>query len=159
VFRFGFALAPLCIATLSACHASSSNGAGDAPEAPKNGRFVIDAQNRKICELPLSSYCAEEPCEAFSKAAVTARALVSRTGIWGTVEIGTCGSFEVIERGAWYMHDSQIFDGEKLVGAEVSVDNLSQFCDGKSGHARYGTVPVCTFTPTEIILDGGGIPQ
>ena len=53
------------------------------------------------------------------------------------------------------MHELEYFDGEKLIGAEVSVDNLNQFCDGRSGLARYGNVPACTFTPTEIILDGG----
>jgi hypothetical protein len=108
-----------------------------------------------ICELPLSSYCADSPCEAFSKATVTARALASPRGIWGTVEIGTCGSFRFVHRGVWYMREIEFFDGEKLVGAEVSVDNLNQFCDGKTGQAHYGNVPACTFTTTEIILDGG----
>jgi hypothetical protein len=155
VFRSGLALAPLLIASVGACHSTSSSATGEAPEPPKNGHFVVDAQNRKICELPLSSYCADRPCESFSKAAVTARTLVSRREIWGTVEIGTCGSFNVIHRGAWYMHEIEFFDGEKLIAAEVSVDNLSQFCDGKTGQAHYGNVPACTFTPNEIILDGG----
>lgn len=56
------------------------------------------------------------------------------------------------------MHEQEYFDGEKMIGAEVSVDNLGQFCDGKSGYARYGNVPTCTPTPTEVILDGGTIP-
>lgn len=141
---------------IAACHSSSSSGAGDAPEPPKNGRFVVDAQNRKICEMPLSVYCADKLCQPYSTAAGTARALRPRAEIWSTAEIGTCGSLKAIHRGAWYMHELEYFDGEKLVGAEESVDNLSQFCDGKSGHARYGNVPTsCTFTPTEIILDGG----
>ncbi len=116
---------------------------------------MTDSQNRKVCELPLSVYCADKPCEAYSAAVVTARGLVSRTEMWSTAEIETCGTMKVVHRGAWYISELEYFDGEKLVGAEVSVDNLAQFCDGKSGHARYGNVPVCTFTPTEIILDGG----
>jgi hypothetical protein len=147
--------ASLLIVAIAACYSSSSNGTGETSEPPKNGRFVVDAQNRKICELPLSVYCADKTCEPYSAAAVTARALVSRTGIWATAELGTCGSFKVIHRGAWYMHEIEFFDGEKLVGAEVSVDNLNQFCDGRSGHARYGNAPACTFAATEIILDGG----
>ena len=115
---------------------------------------MTDAQNRKICALPLSVYCADKPCEPYSAAIVTARALVSRNEIWGTAEIGTCGSLELVHRGAWYMHEYEYYDGEKMVGAEVSVDNLGQFCDGKSGFARYGNVPTCKATPTEIILDG-----
>ncbi|MEO7109015.1 MAG: hypothetical protein ABI183_01145, partial [Polyangiaceae bacterium] len=63
MFRFALAFVPLFIAGASACHSSSSNGAGDAPEPPKNGRFVSDAKKGGVCELPLSVYCADKTCE------------------------------------------------------------------------------------------------
>jgi hypothetical protein len=156
VFRFELARAAFVIASVSACHSSSTTATGDAPEPPKNGRFVVDAENRKICELPLSVYCAEQTCQPFSDAAVGARALVSRTGIWSSVDIGACDAFTYVHRGAWYMSELEYYDASgKLIGADVGVDNLSQFCDGKSGHARYGKIPACTLVPHEIILDGG----
>lgn len=115
---------------------------------------MTDGQNHKVCELPISVYCTDNACDSHSYAAATARALVARTGSWQSVDLGTCGRLAFIHRAAWYMDQHEYFDGERLVGAEVSVDNLVQFCNGKSGHARYGEVPTCTATTTEIILDG-----
>lgn len=156
MFRFDLALAAFVVLAATACRSSSTSSTGDAPEPPKTGRFVIDAKHRKTCELPLSTYCSEQNCQSFLDAAVAARALVSRTGMWSTADIGTCDAFTYVRRAAWYMSEIEYYDASgKLIGAEVGVDNLGQFCDGKSGYARYGNVPACTLAAREIILDGG----
>jgi hypothetical protein len=106
--------------------------------------------------MPLSAYCAQNPCGSFSDATIAARALASRAEIWSGADIGVCGAFTYVHRGAWYMSELEYYDASgALVGAEVRVDNLGQFCDHKSGAANYGKIPACTLRASEIILDGG----
>ena len=127
-----------------------------ASDAPASGRLVVDAKGLKSCELPMSAYCKNNSCVAFADAVIAAHALSSGSSPWSNADVGTCGSARYVHRAAWYMSQIEYFDAAgKLIGAQESVDNLSQFCAGKTGSARYGKTPTCAMAATEIVLDGG----
>ena len=107
-----------------------------------------------VCELPLSGAC--ETAGGCPSYPVAVSGLRGGQSTWSHIETGTCDRGHYTRRSAWYMTRVDYFDPSgKMLGASESVDNVSQFCDGRSGRALYGTLPKCTPTPTEVIWDGG----
>jgi hypothetical protein len=95
-------------------------------------------------------------CPTYADALAELRELRKNPREWGHAETGPCNGGHYVWKHVWYMSVHEYFDANgTMVGASTSVDNLGQFCDGKSGFARYGVVPECARAPSEIVLDGG----
>ena len=105
-----------------------------------------------VCRMPLEGACSEGSCPSYDALAMAVRAKAGRAGKWTQGEIGTCGTGSYIWRGGSAVSRTDYFDSAKrFVGEERSVDDLTLFCDGTTGDARYGEVPECAKVPTEVI--------
>jgi hypothetical protein len=151
---FAVRLVTTCVvfALAAGCKPRENAAPGKVAAPDTNGRLV-----GTTCELPLGVLC-DTPgtCFAYPQALADVRSLKTNPKEWGSAETGTCGDGHYVKKSVWYMTERTYFDsGDKMIAAERSVDNLSQYCEGKAGHAVFGVVPACTLTPTEIVRDGG----
>jgi hypothetical protein len=119
---------------------------------PPTGRLV-----GTTCELPLALACDKaRGCPSYPEALAEIHALATNPREWGRAEAGTCGDGHYTLTSVWYMTVRSYFDrGGTMIGAQHTVDNLNQYCEGKAGTATFGVIPTCKPRPTDVVLDGG----